>query len=120
MERLVREGKAIPLCPEELGGLTTPRSPSEIKADSVWSREGCDVSAQYRKGAQAALCIAELYGCRRAILKARSPSCGKGRVYDGSFSGKLVPGNGLTAELFIANGIDVMTEEELEAEGSLD
>lgn len=108
--QLVREGKAIPVCPEQLGGLTTPRLPSEIKNDRVFSSEGRDVTPEFEKGAAAVLQIAKEYGCTKAILKARSPSCGKGQIYDGTFSGKLVDGNGKTTELLLENGIEVITE----------
>lgn len=108
--QLVREGKAIPVCPEQLGGLTTPRLPSEIRNGRVFSSEGRDVTPEFEKGAAAVLQIAKEYGCTKAILKARSPSCGKGQIYDGTFSGKLVDGNGKTTELLLENGIEVITE----------
>ena len=109
---LVRRGEAILVCPEQLGGLTTPRSPSEPKEGRVLSREGLDVTAEFRRGAEITLAIAKRYGCTEAILKARSPSCGSGQVYDGSFSGRLVPGDGVTAALLKENGIRIYTEEE--------
>ena len=108
--QLVREDKAIPVCPEQLGGLTTPRLPSEIRNGRVFSSEGRDVTPEFEKGAAAVLQIAKEYGCTKAILKARSPSCGKGQIYDGTFSGKLVDGNGKTTELLLENGIEVITE----------
>ncbi len=110
IKQLVQEGKAIPVCPEQLGGLTTPRLPSEIRDGKVFNSEGRDVTPQFERGAAAVLQIAKEYGCKKAILKACSPSCGKGHIYDGTFSGKLVDGNGKTAELLIQNGIEVMTE----------
>lgn len=109
---LVRSGKAIPICPEQLGGLTTPRVPSEISGDRVISKKGADVTAQFIKGAEIALEIAKLYDCTEAILKLGSPSCGKGAIYDGTFSGTLVQGDGITAKLLNKNGIRVITEEE--------
>ena len=108
--QLVREDKAIPVCPEQLGGLTTPRLPSEIRNGRVFSSEGRDVTPEFEKGAAAVLQIAKEYGCTKAILKARSPSCGKGQIYDGTFSGKLVDGNGKTTALLLENGIEVITE----------
>ena len=83
----------VPVCPEQLGGLPTPREPSERRADTVVSRSGADVTAQFRRGAEQALHLARLYGCKAAVLKERSPSCGSGEVYDGTFSGRLTPGD---------------------------
>lgn len=111
--RLVREGKALPLCPEQLGGLTTPRESAEIRAGRVFSKSGTDVTAQFQRGAEIVWETARQCGCSEAILKARSPSCGSGRIYDGSFSGGLVDGDGLTARLLKKKGILVRTEEEL-------
>ena len=112
VQQLVREGKAIPVCPEQLGGLPTPRLPAEMKAGKVISSDGNDVTEAFEKGAAVVLEIAKQYGCTGALLKARSPSCGKGRIYDGSFSGILIEGNGKTADLLMRNGITVTTEEE--------
>ena len=106
---LVRTGNAIPVCPEMLGGLPCPRVPSERTADGerVVTKEGTDVTEAFRRGADETLRLAQLYGCTRAILKARSPSCGKGTVYDGTFSGTLREGDGVTAELLMKHGITV-------------
>lgn len=117
---LVRRGEAILVCPEQLGGLTTPRSPSELRDGRVVSREGRDVTEEFRRGAEIALAVAERYGCTEAILKARSPSCGSGRIYDGSFSGRLVSGDGVTAALLKARGIRVYSEEEYPAKTAAD
>lgn len=108
---LVRQGLAIPVCPEQLGGLPTPRPPAELSCDEqrVINAEGTDVTAQFVHGAQQVLTICRLYGASKAILKARSPSCGKGTIYDGSFSGSLRCGNGLTARLLMDNGIEIET-----------
>lgn len=103
----------IPVCPEIYGGLTTPRDPAERRSAGVFSCKGADVTAQYNKGAQAALQLANLLGCRKAVLKARSPSCGCGQIYDGSFSGILTNGKGVTAELLQQHGILVFSEESL-------
>ena len=108
---LVASGLAVPVCPEELGGLPTPRDPSERRGDSVVSNAGRDVTSEFSSGAEAALYIAEEYGCSAAILKARSPSCGCGRIYDGTFSRTLIDGNGLFAELLLKKGFEVFTEE---------
>lgn len=89
----------VPVCPEQLGGLPTPRVPSERRDGRVVSREEADVTEAFRKGAEAALRIARENGCRRALLKTNSPSCGSGTIYDGSFSGRLIPGDGVAAEL---------------------
>ena len=104
----------IPVCPEQLGGLPTPRTPAERQGDRVITKDGRDVTGAYLRGAQEALKLAMLFGCDTAILKARSPSCGAGAVYDGSFTGTVVPGNGVTAELLQASGIRVITEAELD------
>ena len=94
----------VPVCPEVYGGLPTPRTPA-----------GTDVTAQYRKGAEIALQLARLTGCRVAVLKANSPSCGHGTIYDGTFSGKKIPGSGVAAELLEQNGIAVYTDEDCAA-----
>ena len=103
----------IPFCPECMGGLPTPRPPAEIQGDRIINAEGADVTAPYRKGAEEALRLCRALGIRKAILKSRSPSCGKGSIYDGSFSKTLTQGNGITADLLLQNGIEVLTEEEL-------
>ena len=101
----------VPVCPEIYGGLPTPRPPAERQGDRVVTQAGTDVTAQYRKGAEEALAMAELNGCRAAILKANSPSCGCGTIYDGSFSHRKVPGDGVAAQVLKAAGIAVYTEE---------
>ena len=116
-ERIVALRKAhtlIPVCPEQLGGLATPRDPAEQQDGKVITRTGRDVSEQYLSGAKAALAIAQLNQVKYAILKSRSPSCGSGQIYDGSFSGRLIPGDGVCAALLKANGINVYSEEELD------
>lgn len=102
---------AVPVCPEIYGGLPTPRPPAERQGDRVVTQAGTDVTAQYRKGAEEAMAMAELNGCRAAILKANSPSCGCGTIYDGSFSHRKVPGDGVAAQVLKAAGIAVYTEE---------
>lgn len=103
----------IPVCPEQLGGLATPRDPSEICGARVVSNAGRDVTREYQKGAETALYIAKLVGADVAVLKANSPSCGKGIIYDGSFTGKKIPGNGVTVQFLSKAGIRVFTEDEL-------
>lgn len=105
----------VPVCPEVYGGLPTPRPAAERRGNAVVTADGADVTAQFRKGAQTALLLARAAGCTAAVLKANSPSCGHGAIYDGSFTGTLVPGSGLTAELLEQAGIRVMTEEDADA-----
>lgn len=106
---LMKSGEAIPVCPEMLGGLPCPRVPSERSEDgkAVYARDGKDVTEAFQRGADETLRIARLYDCRHAILKAKSPSCGCGEIYDGSFSNVLRKGNGVTADLLLENGITV-------------
>ena len=104
----------VPVCPEQLGGLPTPRTPSERVGAQILTKDGRDVTAQYRRGAEEALRLAKQFGCKSAVLKARSPSCGSGTIYDGTFSGGLTPGDGVTAELLKQSGIRVLSDEELE------
>lgn len=116
---LVKAGEAIPVCPEVLGGLPTPRDPSEIIVDKkgnkrVVSEKGEDVTAEFKLGAEKTLKIAQIVEAKKAILQQRSPSCGCGKIYDGTFSSNLIKGSGLTAELLIENGIEVLTEADLE------
>ena len=104
----------IPICPEIYGGLSTPRTPSERVGERVLMKDGRDVTENYARGAEATVRLAELSGAKYAILKAKSPSCGKGRIYDGTFTGRLVDGNGVTAENLTRVGIKVLTEDELD------
>ncbi|MBG0777247.1 MAG: DUF523 domain-containing protein [Desulfovibrionaceae bacterium] len=110
---LIRRGEALPVCPEQLGGLPTPRPPCERRGDRVLNSEGCDVTAPFARGAEEALRLARLAGCTRAVLQSRSPSCGLGRIHDGSFRGRLVDGNGVFAALLLENGFTVLTEDDL-------
>lgn len=113
---LVRDGKAILVCPEQLGGLSTPRVPAEIISKEnkklVITKTGEDVTHQYERGALEVLSLANKIGITKAILKANSPSCGCGIVYDGTFSKTKIEGNGITTELLKNNGIDVITEKD--------
>ncbi len=122
---LLQQGRAVLVCPEQLGGLPTPRAEAEIEPGGsgsdvlagearVLDSQGTEVTAQYLRGAREALRAARLSGARSAILKARSPSCGTGLIYDGEFSGTLVEGEGVTAALLSKEGLQVMSEEDLE------
>lgn len=122
--QLMKEGKALPVCPEQLGSLPTPRSAREIKNGTgadvldgkalVIGSSGDDVTEAFIKGAYETLKIAKACGATTAILKERSPSCGKNYIYDGSFSGKKLQGSGVTAELLARYGIKIFTEENIE------
>ena len=102
--------RLIPVCPETAGGLPTPRDPGERLGDKVVSNQGRDVTAQYQKGAETALWLARRYDCKAALLKEKSPSCGSGQIYDGSFTGKLIPGDGVAAEELKKEGLIVFGE----------
>lgn len=110
VKKLLNHHTLIPVCPEQLGGLPTPRPAAERLGDRVINCQGQDVTACFLKGAEEALRLAKLYHCRIAVLKERSPSCGNGQIYDGLFTGTLKDGKGVTAELLEANGIRVVGE----------
>ena len=113
---LLKDHDLIPVCPEIMGGLTTPRTPAEIRKNirknknEVITKDGKNVTKQYQKGAEEALKIAKLYNCQIAILKEKSPSCGCGRIYDGTFTGTLIDGDGITARLLKKHGIKITGE----------
>ena len=109
---LKNSGRLVPVCPEELGGLSTPRIPSEQKDGKVINKEGEDVTAQFELGAEKALEIARKNGVRVAIMKRGSPSCGCKRIYDGSFTGTLTDGMGVFAEALYRAGIKIIDAEE--------
>jgi len=115
LDALMSRYELIPVCPEQLGGLPTPRTPAERQGDRVVDREGRDVTEAFSLGASQACHLARLYGARLALMKARSPSCGCGEIYDGSFSGRRIPGSGITAERLSAMGVAVYTEADAEA-----
>ena len=115
LDKLRRRYRLVPACPETAGGLPVPREPAERRGAQVISRGGADVTAAYEKGAVLTLALARREGCRLALLKERSPSCGHGRVYDGSFTSTLVPGNGTAAEKLLDEGITVYGETEIAA-----
>lgn len=104
--------RLVPVCPERDGGLPTPRLPSERLGERVLNRAGEDVTEAFRRGAALALETARREGCRTALLKERSPSCGSGKIYDGSFRSRVIVGDGITAELLKENGIAVFGESE--------
>ncbi len=106
--------EAVPICPEVMGGLPTPRMPSEIDGGRVVTKDGRDVTESFQKGAEAALRAALKNQCSLAILKERSPSCGCGSVYDGTFTGTVVKGDGMTARLLLQAGIKVLGETSLD------
>ncbi|WP_345866924.1 DUF523 domain-containing protein [Shewanella algae] len=109
------QGRLVPFCPECAGGLPTPRAPAEQIQGRVLTCDGEDVTEAFELGAELALAKAQQQQVVAAILKARSPSCGKGRVYDGSFSRQLKEGDGVTAALLMRHGIQVFSEFELDA-----
>ena len=119
IEALVENGNALPVCPEVLGGLPVPRVRCELQINSngspvITGEDGSDYTGPFTRGALIALEIAEKNGITQAILKSKSPSCGSGFIYDGTFSGKIAGGNGITADLFIKSGIKVFTEKNFE------
>ena len=104
----------VPVCPETAGGLPIPREPSERVGAQVLSKSGRDVTAEYTKGADTTETLARRFGCAAALMKAKSPSCGSGEIYDGTFSDVLVPGDGTATERLRALGIPVYSEREIE------
>ncbi len=111
---LSKKHHLIPVCPEIYGGLATPRDPAEIVDGRVITCNGADVTAQYEKGAVETVKLALLYDCKYAIMKERSPSCGYGKIYDGSFSKGLIDGNGRASDLLSQNGVQVFGESRIE------
>lgn len=110
---LADEHILIPVCPEQMGGLSTPRDPAEIVGDKVISNHGKDVTYEYTKGAETALHVAKVNNADAVVLKANSPSCGKGIIYDGTFTGNKIEGNGIAAKMFLDAGFSVFTENEI-------
>lgn len=114
---MVKEGKAIPICPEQLGGLQTPRNPAEIKIIKgkrhIIDNKNINVTEYYEKGAMEVLQLAKKLGIKKAILQPRSPSCGVGEIYSGKFDNKLIDGNGILAELLLNNGIEVISSDNI-------
>lgn len=110
---LLEKDILIPVCPEQLGGLPTPRTPSEQKGARVYLECGEDVTSYFVRGAEEVLRLAQLYDIKEAILKQKSPSCGCGQIYDGTFSGTVINGDGVTTALLKRNGIKVISEEDV-------
>lgn len=119
--KLAKKEKLVPVCPEQFGGLPTPREPAETRDDGskvldkkakVITRSGKNVSESFIKGAEEVLKLTKLLNIKEAILKQKSPSCGCGKIYDGTFSDKLIEGDGVTTALLKRNGIKIITEEE--------
>jgi len=110
---LAADNEFIGVCPEVLGGLPTPRDPGERVGDKVISKRGKDITAEYVKGAEIALDMAREYGVDYCILKSKSPSCGTGLIYDGTFTGNMKEGNGVAAQLLMDNGFIVKNENNL-------
>lgn len=108
---LVRRGLAVPVCPEGLAELPTPRPPCEIAGERVLRKDGADLTEAFARGAQRALETALRHECRQAVVKSRSPSCGADFIYDGTFSKQLCKGDGLWVRLLRRHGISIMTEE---------
>ena len=110
IKALYEEGRALPVCPEKLGGLTTPRTPCEIIDGRVISSDGEDRTNEYLLGSQRVLELCKKHGIKKAILKQNSPSCGSTHIYDGTFSGTLIEGEGCLTALLRKNGIEVTGE----------
>ena len=111
--QLAKKETLIPICPEQLGGLPTPREPAEQRGEKVITKSGRDVTGNFVRGAEQVLQLTRLFGIKEAIPKQRSPSCGCGRIYDGTFSGNIIKGDGVTTSLLKKNGIRVISEEDL-------
>ena len=109
---LAKSRQLIPVCPEQLGGLPTPRPPAERNGTRILTRDERDVTAAFARGAEETLRLAHLFSCRIAVLKANSPSCGNGQIYDGCFCGRLIPGDGMTAALLKQDGLTVLSEKD--------
>jgi uncharacterized protein YbbK (DUF523 family) len=104
---MVKNGEAIPVCPEQMGGLPTPRPPAERIGEKVLTNKGIDVTAEYQRGAEEAFQIAKLVGATEALLKSKSPMCGSNKIYDGTFTGTTKDGDGVFAELLKKHGIKI-------------
>lgn len=117
LEKILKDEQVLPLCAEQLGGLTTPRSPAEIKLINsekhVINKNGEDVTENFIRGANEVLKMVKKFNIKKAILKDKSPSCGKGLVYSGNFDDILVNGNGILTDLLIKNGVEVITINEI-------
>ena len=108
IDEFLKDYDVIPICPEIMGGLPTPRIASERLGDKVITKDGQDVTKQFKKGAEECLYLAKKYNIKKALLKLRSPSCGRKQIYDGTFTHTVIEGNGVTAELLEKNGIEII------------
>ena len=113
INKLKNKYELIPICPEIYGGLTTPRKPSEIIENRVVNIDNEDVTDNYKKGALETLKTAKILNVHKAILKSKSPSCGKGQIYNGEFNNTLIEGNGITTKLLLENNIEVISDKEI-------
>ncbi len=113
LKQLLKKHTCIPVCAELFGGLPIPRTPAERQGNHVVTKDGTDVTEAFIRGTAEVLRLADLYHCKVALLKERSPSCGSGKIYDGTFSGTLTEGDGLTAQLLKSKGITVYGESEI-------
>lgn len=111
--RLNEKYNLIPVCPEQMGGLKTPRKKVELINGKAFDSTGVDVTLQFKKGANEVVKLAKIFNCSSALLKSKSPSCGCGKIYDGTFSGNLINGNGITAEKLLKEGIRVVNEDNI-------
>lgn len=114
LEQLMKKHTCIPVCPEIFGGLPTPRVPAERQGNKVITKDGQDVTENFVRGTAEVLRLADLYHCKAALLKERSPSCGSGQIYDGTFTKTLVEGDGLTAQMLKKKGITVYGESQIQ------
>jgi len=114
IKKLLKEDMLIPICPETLGGLPTPRVPAELINQKAIDKDGYDKTEEFKVGAKKALHVALLYDVKIAIMKSRSPSCGSELIYDGTFSKNLIKGDGLAVKILKENGIQVFTEHDLD------
>lgn len=113
LEQLMKQHTCIPVCPEIFGGLPTPRVPAERQGSKIMTQDGQDVTQKFVRGTAEVLRLADLYHCKAALLKERSPSCGSGQIYDGTFTKTLTEGDGLTAEMLKRKGIAVYGESQI-------
>lgn len=109
IDEFLKDYEVIPICPEIMGGLPTPRVAAERVGNKVITKDGRDVTEQFRKGAEECLYLAKKYNVKKALLKMKSPSCGNEKIYDGTFSHKVIDGDGVTAELLKNNGVEIIT-----------
>ncbi len=112
--KFIEGHEVFPVCPEVMGGLPTPRVPSEIVNGVVMMADGCNVDKEFREGAQIGLELAKENKVDLVILQSRSPSCGVKQIYDGTFSGKKIEGQGIFAKLLTENGFRIVDVEDLD------